>query len=263
MGTADEYAQWIVDNADKKGTPEFETIAQAYQQAKQQENNSEIEQSQNTGMNAADVAGMAVGAGQTAYEHVIKPVAQFAIQHPIETGVAASYLPESVQTYIPGSAQLSQLRKDIQNKFLTPNTPTPPATGPVIPQEIPNTAQETFKTLQTPAAELNAQSAANAARGVTPQVAAAPAPAPTTATGRPYSPQGQQFLQQQASPMAQPASQMTQAQNIVRKLALDKLLKGAGVAGGMYELGKGLLYTSPEEIATLKAAEARKRALGQ
>ena len=31
----------------------------------------------------------------------------------------------------------------------------------------------------------------------------------------------------------------------------------------MYELGKGLLYTSPEEIATLKAAEARKRALGQ
>ena len=34
MATADEYAAWIVQNADKKGTPEFETVAQAYQLAK-------------------------------------------------------------------------------------------------------------------------------------------------------------------------------------------------------------------------------------
>lgn len=34
MATADEYAQWIVQNADKKGTPEFETVAAAYQDAK-------------------------------------------------------------------------------------------------------------------------------------------------------------------------------------------------------------------------------------
>ena len=34
MATADEYAAWIVQNADKKGTPEFETVAQAYQVAK-------------------------------------------------------------------------------------------------------------------------------------------------------------------------------------------------------------------------------------
>lgn len=30
MPTADDYAQWIVDNADKKWTPDFETVAQAY-----------------------------------------------------------------------------------------------------------------------------------------------------------------------------------------------------------------------------------------
>lgn len=30
MATADEYAAWIVKNADKKGTPEFDTVAQAY-----------------------------------------------------------------------------------------------------------------------------------------------------------------------------------------------------------------------------------------
>ena len=31
---AKKYAQWIVDNQDKKGTPEFETVAKAYKAAK-------------------------------------------------------------------------------------------------------------------------------------------------------------------------------------------------------------------------------------
>ena len=34
MATADEYAAWIVKNADKKGTPEFDTVATAYQDAR-------------------------------------------------------------------------------------------------------------------------------------------------------------------------------------------------------------------------------------
>ena len=34
MATADEYASWIVKNADKKGTPEFDTVSKAYQMAK-------------------------------------------------------------------------------------------------------------------------------------------------------------------------------------------------------------------------------------
>jgi hypothetical protein len=34
MATADEYAAWIVANAAKKGTPEFETVAKAYEMAK-------------------------------------------------------------------------------------------------------------------------------------------------------------------------------------------------------------------------------------
>lgn len=34
MATADEYAAWIVKNADKKGTPEFETVAAAYKSAR-------------------------------------------------------------------------------------------------------------------------------------------------------------------------------------------------------------------------------------
>lgn len=33
MATADEYAAWIVQNADKKGTPEFDIVVKAYQEA--------------------------------------------------------------------------------------------------------------------------------------------------------------------------------------------------------------------------------------
>lgn len=36
MATADEYAQWIVSNADKKGTPEFDIVAQAYADSRKQ-----------------------------------------------------------------------------------------------------------------------------------------------------------------------------------------------------------------------------------
>jgi hypothetical protein len=37
MATADQYAAWIVQNRDKKGTSDFETVAKAYQQAKVEE----------------------------------------------------------------------------------------------------------------------------------------------------------------------------------------------------------------------------------
>lgn len=36
MSKAEDYAKWIVDNQDKQGTPEFETVAAAYQAAKDQ-----------------------------------------------------------------------------------------------------------------------------------------------------------------------------------------------------------------------------------
>ena len=36
MASAQDYADWIVRNADKRGTPEFETVAKAYASAKAQ-----------------------------------------------------------------------------------------------------------------------------------------------------------------------------------------------------------------------------------
>jgi hypothetical protein len=37
MATADEYAQWIVNNEDKKGSEDFNTVVKAYQEAKAEE----------------------------------------------------------------------------------------------------------------------------------------------------------------------------------------------------------------------------------
>ena len=37
MASADDYANWIVANESKKGTPEFNTVAQAYKEAKAEE----------------------------------------------------------------------------------------------------------------------------------------------------------------------------------------------------------------------------------
>ena len=37
MAAAEQYAQWIFDNKDKKGTAEFTKVANAYQAAKYNE----------------------------------------------------------------------------------------------------------------------------------------------------------------------------------------------------------------------------------
>jgi hypothetical protein len=43
MATADEYASWIVANPDKRGTPEFNTVVQAYEEAKAEEGAAQVQ----------------------------------------------------------------------------------------------------------------------------------------------------------------------------------------------------------------------------
>ena len=62
-------------------------------------------------------------------------------------------------------------------------------------------------------------------------------------------------------PTIQPVAP-TGAQSIIQKLALDKVLKNAGAIGAGMSVAQGLFGTSPEEVAILKEAEARKRAQG-
>jgi hypothetical protein len=37
MATAEDYAKWIVEHADQKGSDDFNTVARAYQEAKDEE----------------------------------------------------------------------------------------------------------------------------------------------------------------------------------------------------------------------------------
>jgi hypothetical protein len=66
MATADEYAAWIVKNADKRGTPDFETVAAAYRAAKQTKQAPEAAPDPTEGMSTFDK--VAAGAGKAVYD---------------------------------------------------------------------------------------------------------------------------------------------------------------------------------------------------
>ena len=66
MATADEYAAWIVRNSAKRGTPEFDTVAQAYQIAKSEETTARTQQQLAPAPKAPSVLDRIIGAGETA-----------------------------------------------------------------------------------------------------------------------------------------------------------------------------------------------------
>lgn len=66
MATAQEYAAWIVKNADKQGTPEFDTVAQAYQFAKAQETTAATQAQIAPPPTTPTLGQRIVGAGETA-----------------------------------------------------------------------------------------------------------------------------------------------------------------------------------------------------
>jgi hypothetical protein len=70
MATASEYAQWIINNQNKKGTPEFETVSKAYQAAKQQESSSGFSVKETIG----NIPGSALEYGKNIVGAVLSPV---------------------------------------------------------------------------------------------------------------------------------------------------------------------------------------------
>ena len=67
MATAAEYAQWIVQNKDKQGTPDFETVAQAYEVAKRNENIAATQEATRPApARQGGVINSLIGAGETA-----------------------------------------------------------------------------------------------------------------------------------------------------------------------------------------------------
>ena len=66
MATAQEYAAWIVQNADKRGTPDFETVANAYQIAKERETTATTQQAIVQPVQEPSIGQKILGAGETA-----------------------------------------------------------------------------------------------------------------------------------------------------------------------------------------------------
>jgi hypothetical protein len=66
MAKAAEYATWIVQNKSKQGTPEFETVVQAYQIAKSNENIAATEEATKVTPSESSLAKQLLGAGETA-----------------------------------------------------------------------------------------------------------------------------------------------------------------------------------------------------
>ena len=66
MATADEYAAWIVKNSAKRGTPEFDTVAQAYQLAKSDEGQAAFTAQNVPIPQEPGIGEQIVGAGETA-----------------------------------------------------------------------------------------------------------------------------------------------------------------------------------------------------
>jgi hypothetical protein len=66
MATADEYAAWIVQNSAKRGTPEFDTVAQAYQLAKGEETTARTQQQIAPAPREPSIGDQLLGAGETA-----------------------------------------------------------------------------------------------------------------------------------------------------------------------------------------------------
>jgi hypothetical protein len=101
MATAEEYAQWIVDNQDQQGTPEFDTVAQAYEMAKQQSQTEKTPNPVATAVQTAlplaagnmtqatglgELASQAAGAVSPYAKATVGPVAQLYRAHPIISG---------------------------------------------------------------------------------------------------------------------------------------------------------------------------------
>ena len=61
MATADQYAQWLIDNQDKKGTADFETVRQAYLEVRPSSTSEKIEAvGRGTSVGLADIIGAPV-----------------------------------------------------------------------------------------------------------------------------------------------------------------------------------------------------------
>jgi len=87
------------------------------------------------------------GGAQVAAQHLMPPVAEaakFAVQHPIESSLAASYVPGVNK--LPGISDIAAARQALYNKYIAPNaSKSIPAQFKEVTPSVGNAAPETAK----------------------------------------------------------------------------------------------------------------------
>jgi DNA-binding transcriptional MerR regulator len=134
--------------------------------------------------------------------------------------------------------------------------------------EMAKGIQQRFDETQKAKAAAAAAKEAKANKAIPRTFASTPSTSTTTPTYNVPTGTPKPITNMPAAAPAAVAPQISNARSIVQKLALDKIMPAVGnfanKALPAAQLGMGLFYTSPEEIAILKAAEEKKkRAQGQ
>lgn len=131
-------------------------------------------------------------AGAQTFANTVKPAAEFVMQHPIESAAVASYVPGVNR--LPIIRDVKEARQALYNKYVGAKGAIPtPAMTPAPTAVVPPSAEMSLA--EQVAKNLTAEEMMNAAKGQgLPERMAPTTAAPTTAQGRPFSPQGQAFL---------------------------------------------------------------------
>lgn len=104
MASAEQYAEWIVSNQDKKGTPEFETVAQAYKVARDEPQQQAAPES-----SALDRAGRVAGLGVRAAVRGITAIPTLmaeGVAAPLRALTGGKYFPSPSATLARGMTQV-------------------------------------------------------------------------------------------------------------------------------------------------------------
>lgn len=111
MATASEYAQWIVNNPDKKGTPEFDTVAKAYQAAKQQESSSQFSAKETI----KNIPGSAVEYGKNIATALLSPIQTIKGALDIGSGAMVNAIPGYEQFLLKTGADTPEELSRVKN----------------------------------------------------------------------------------------------------------------------------------------------------
>ena len=255
MASAQEYAQWIVDNQDKQGTDEFETVAQAYEMSKQTTSVTEPQPSPSITPEQVDVADAALLAVPALA--AVAPYVPEAVSGAYQTGKALATPAASAalnlgKTYLtspgalvtdiamgamglPPPVAAEQSYKGVKGTYDTakdfiskqgqfaPKTPAPVAT-PVIPQSTAPFAGAA-NTLTAEQIAKNPMLTEMAARGTgAPAVGPTAAPAESLASriGSKFAP-----IAQRVAPVLQGAGQLLNTATPAMTFALPYQMAGA------------------------------------